>query len=122
MRDRSKSRRASSLIRTLVPDRHLHLQRIATIAWILCNKHSRLFADQQRSATSIATDVIRADRQVSALEALDAMDVEARVEDAVFDDGVALFRRHTACAETWDHQPALGTVGGMGEGEAYCAN
>ena len=29
------------------------------------------------------------------------MDVEARVEDAVFDDGITLFRRYAASAETW---------------------
>jgi hypothetical protein len=46
------------------------------------------------------------------------MDVEARVKDAVFDDGVALFGYQAASAETWDHQSALGTVGGHGEGRS----
>ena len=82
-----------------MPNRHLHLQRITTISQILRNKHSRLLANQERSAISVAADIIRADRQVSAFEAFDAVDVEAGVEDAVLDDGVAFFGCHAAGAD-----------------------
>lgn len=83
-----------------MPNRHLHLQRITTIPQILGYKHSRLLANQERRAISVAADIIRADGQVSDFEALDAMDVEARVEDTVLDDAVAFFGCHAAGAET----------------------
>ncbi len=103
MLDTSKPSQSSRLVRSIVPDGHLHLQCVTTVAKILRNEHSRLFAKQESSAISVAADVIRADRQVSTLKALDAMDVEAWVKDTVFDNGVTLFGCHAAGAETYDH-------------------
>ena len=97
----SKPRPPRSLIRPLMPHRNLHLERIATIPQILRNKHSRLLADKQRRAISVAAHIIRADGQIGAFKTFDAVDVEALVEDAVFDDGVALAGGHGAGAEAW---------------------
>lgn len=84
-----------------MPHRHLHLQRVATVPEVLRDQHSRLLANQQRRAVSVAADVVGADGQVGAFEAFDAVHVEAFVQDAVFDDGVAFAGGHGARAETW---------------------
>ena len=83
-----------------MPHRNLHLKRITTIPQILRNKHSRFLPNEQGSAISITADVVGTDGQIGAFEAFDAVDVEAFVEDAVFDDGVALAGGHGAGAET----------------------
>lgn len=83
-----------------MPNGHLHLERIPTIPQILRDEHSRLLTNEQRRAVSVATHIVGADRQVSALETLDAMDVEARIEDTVFDDAIALTGSHAACTQT----------------------
>ena len=42
----------------------------------------------------IPSDIVRANTQISDLQALDAVHIESLVEDAVLDDFVALSRRH----------------------------
>ena len=83
-----------------MPHRDLHLQRVSTVPEVLRDKHSSLLANKQCRAVSIAPDVVRADGQVGAFETLDAVDVEAFVQDTVFDDRVAFAGGHRACAET----------------------
>ena len=83
-----------------MPHRDLHIQRTTTIPQILRHQHSGLLTDQERRTVGIAAHVVRADTQVGAFEALDAVYVEAFVQDAVFDDAVAGAGRHGACAET----------------------
>lgn len=78
---------------------HLHLQRLPGIAKVLGNQHGALLTDQQRGGEGVAADVVGADGQVGDLEALDAVHVEARVEDAVLDDGVAFAGGHGTGAE-----------------------
>lgn len=102
MLDISKPGQSGGFVRSIMPDGHLHLQRVTTVAKALRNEHSRLFANQESGAISVAADVIRADRQVSTLKALDAMDVEAWIKDTMLDNGVALFGCHVAGAETYD--------------------
>ena len=101
MLDTSKPSQSSRLVSSIMPDGHLHLQRITTVAKILRNEHRRLFINQESSAISVATDVIRADRQLRTLQTLDAMDVEAWIKDAVLDNGVAFLGCHAAGAETY---------------------
>lgn len=79
--------------------RHLHVKSGATVSKILARKHSALLANEERSAVSVAADVVGADGQISNLEALDAVDVEALVEHTVLDDGVAVPGGHGARAE-----------------------
>jgi hypothetical protein len=96
-----------------------HLKRIATISQILRRQDSTLFADEQGSLfTSLASiitiitqlegstyresvtpNIVRTDTQVRDLEVLDAMDIQALVEDTVLDDVVALAGRHAACSQ-----------------------
>jgi hypothetical protein len=91
---------------------YLHLKILATISQVLSNKHSALFTDQQGSRiyhiskglqisekgtlTSVAADVVRADREIGNLEVLHAVDVEALVEHTMLDDTVALLWSHRA--------------------------
>ena len=70
--------------------RNLHVESRAGVAQVLTGQHSALLADQQRSGIRVAADVVGADGKIGNLEALDAVDVEALVEHAVLDDGVAL--------------------------------
>lgn len=79
--------------------RHLHIQRPPRVPEILCRQHSALLADKQRRAVRVAADVIRADGQIRDFQPLDAVHVEALVEDAVLDDRVALAGRHGARAQ-----------------------
>jgi hypothetical protein len=79
--------------------RHLHIQSRTTVSKILTRQHGALLANQQRSTVRVAAHVVGANGQVSDLEALDAMDVEAVVEDAVLDDGVTFAGSHGACSE-----------------------
>ena len=58
---KSKPRPPRSLIRPLMPHRNLHLERIAAIPQILRDEHSRLLADEQGSAISVAADVVGTD-------------------------------------------------------------
>lgn len=74
--------------------RHLHIKRRATIAQILSSKYSALLANKQRSRVRVTADIVRADGQISDLEALDAVHVEALVQHAVLDDAVALSGGH----------------------------
>ena len=84
-----------------MPNRHLHLQRITTISQILRNKHSRLLANQERSAVKKLQPTLSGQTDKSAqFEAFDGVDVEAGVEDAMLDDGVAFFGCYAADAET----------------------
>jgi hypothetical protein len=96
--------------------RDLHLQSLATVAQVLGNKHSALLTNQegrgicriiisQKSQesrrkqvllTSVAANIVRADGQISYLEVLDTVDVQALVEHAVLNNAVALFRGHGA--------------------------
>lgn len=46
--------------------------------------------------SELTSNVVRADRKISNLEALDAVDVQALVEHTVLDDAVALLGRHGA--------------------------
>ena len=52
-----------------------------------------------RCRTGVASDVVGADRKIGNLEVLDAMDVQALVQDTVLDDAVALLRSHRACLQ-----------------------
>lgn len=79
--------------------RHLHIQRRARVPEILTRQDGTLLANQQGGAVRVAADIVGADGKVGNLEALDAVDVEALVEDAVLDDGVAFARGHGAGAE-----------------------
>jgi hypothetical protein len=79
--------------------RHLHIQRLTTIPKILARQHRTLLANQQRRAVRVAPNIVRANRQVRDLEALDAVHVEALVEHAVLDNRVAFARGHAARAE-----------------------
>ena len=103
-----------------MPHRHLHLQRIATVAQVLSHKHGSFLANEQSRAVGVAADIIGADREISAFEAFDAVDVEAGVEDAVFHDGVAFFGGHAAGTETYVYILALSSVLRSG-GKTYCA-
>jgi hypothetical protein len=78
---------------------NLHVQRLARVSKILARQHSALLANQQGGTVRVAANVIGTDGQVSNLEALDAVDVEALVENTVFDDGVAVAWSHGARAE-----------------------
>lgn len=49
-----------------------------------------------RGRTSVASNIIRTDGQVGDLEVLDAVHIEALIEDTVLDDTVALLRSHGA--------------------------
>jgi hypothetical protein len=44
--------------------------------------------------TSVAPDIVRADRQISNLEILDAVDIEALIEHTMLDDAVTLLWSH----------------------------
>ena len=79
--------------------RNLHVERTTRVSKILARQDSALFANEQRGAVRVAADVVGADGQVSDLEALDAVDIKALIEDAVLDDGVTLARRHGARTE-----------------------
>lgn len=79
--------------------RHLHIERRSRIPKILSRKHRALLANKQCSTICIAVHIIRADRQIRDLEALDAMHVEALVNNAVLDDGVSVARGDGARAE-----------------------
>jgi hypothetical protein len=79
--------------------RHLHVQRLTTVAQILTRQDSALLTNKQCSAVRVAAHVVWADGQVSDLEALDAVHVETLVKDTVFDDGVAFAWGHGARAE-----------------------
>ena len=96
-----QSRPTRRLISPIMPNGHFHLERITTVAQILRDEHSRLLTNEQRGAVRVTAHVVRADREVSALETLDAMDVEARVEDTIFDDAIALTGSHAACTQTF---------------------
>ena len=98
------------LISAVVPNRNLHLERMATIPQILRHQHGRLLTDKQRGAISVAADIIRTDGEVCAFEVLDAVDVEAGVEDAVVDYGVAVAGGHGAGAETYDCERERGDL------------
>jgi hypothetical protein len=78
---------------------NLHVQRLARVSKILARQHGALLANQQGGTVRVAANVIGTDGQVSNLEALDAVDVEALVENTVFDDGVAVAWGHGARAE-----------------------
>lgn len=78
---------------------HLHVQRCTGVAQVLASQHSTLLANEQCSRVCVTANVIGADRQVSNLEALDAVDVEAFVQHAVLDNAVAVPGRHGACAQ-----------------------
>lgn len=79
--------------------RNLHIQRSTRVAQVLTRQDSTLLANQQRSTVRVAAHVIGTDGQVSDLEALDAVHVQALVEYTVLDDRVAVARRHGARAE-----------------------
>ncbi len=98
---KSKPRPPRTLIRPIMPHRHLHPERVPTIPQILRDEHRRLLANQQRRAIRIAAHIVGTDGQIRALETPDAVDVEALVQDAVLDDRVALARGHGAGAKTW---------------------
>jgi hypothetical protein len=78
---------------------HLHIQSRTTVSKILTRQHGALLANQQRSAVRVAANIVGTDGQVSDLETLDAVDVEALIQDAVLDDGVAFARSHGTCSE-----------------------
>ena len=59
-------------------------------------QHRALLTNQQRCAEGVASDVVRADRQVRYLEVLDTVDIESLVEHTVLDDVVTLSRCHGA--------------------------
>ena len=98
---KSKPRPPRSLISPIMPHRNLHLEGIPTIPQILRHQHGGLLTDQQGGAISVAADVVGADGEVGAFEVRDAVDVEAVVQDAVLDDGVAVAGGHGAGAETY---------------------
>lgn len=74
--------------------RHLHVKRRTTVAQVLTSQDSALLTNEQRSRVGVAADIVGADGQVSNLEALDAVDIEALVQDTVLDDAVAVPGRH----------------------------
>jgi len=78
---------------------NLHLQTLTTIPQILGNENGALLTDEEGGRVRVAADVVGADAQIRDLEALDAVDVEPLVEDAVLDDAVALARGHAAGAK-----------------------
>lgn len=78
---------------------HLHIKRRATVAQVLSSQDSALLTNEQRSRVRVAADVVGADGQVSDLEALDAVHVEAFVQHAVLDNAVTVLGRHRAGAE-----------------------
>lgn len=59
--------------------RHLHIERGTTVAKILSSKDSTLLTNEQRSRVRVAANIVRADGQVSNLEALDTVNIEALV-------------------------------------------
>lgn len=79
--------------------RHFHVESAATVAQVFGCQHGALLTNEQRSAVGVAADVVRTDGQIGNLQALDAVDIEALVEDAVLDDAVALLGSHGARAQ-----------------------
>ena len=79
--------------------RHLHIKCGTTVAKVFSSENSTFLTNEQCGRVRVATNVVRADGQVSNLEALDAVNVEAFVEHAVLDNAVAVLGRHGACAQ-----------------------
>lgn len=101
--------------------RHPHLKSGAGVAKVLGSQDGGFLADEQSSlrdftvnnldsrvflssgrtyAVGVAADVVRADRQVCDLQALDAVDVQALVDNTtVLGELVALPWRHAASSE-----------------------
>ncbi len=77
----------------------LHVERTAAVAQVLTRKHCTLLTNEERSRVRVATDVVGADGQIGDLETLDAVDVEALVEDTMLDDGVSVSGSHGAGTE-----------------------
>ena len=71
-----------------------HLSDDALDAQLLRDNHRRLLSNDQRSRVRICCNVSRANRQIRNFESLDAIDVQARVDDAA-----SLSRFHRASAE-----------------------
>jgi len=61
---------------------------------LLCDNHRHLLPNDQRSRVSVRRDVGRANRQVCDFQTFDAVDVQARVNDAT-----SISRLHRASAE-----------------------
>lgn len=78
--------------------RHTHVESATSVAQVLGGQDGALLADEQRGAVGVAADVVGADGQVGDLEVLDAVHVEALVENTVLDDAVALLWCHGASA------------------------
>lgn len=78
---------------------NLHLQCSTRVSEVFRNQHGSLLANEQSSRVCVAANVVGADGQIGNLEALDAVDVEALVENTVLDNRVALPRRHRASSE-----------------------
>jgi hypothetical protein len=79
--------------------RYLHIEGRSLIPQIFGRQYSAFLPDEQRGGVSVASDIVRTNTQISDLEALYAVNVEAFVEDAVFDDGVSFAGCHGTCAE-----------------------
>ena len=91
---------------------HSHFQGFPRISEIFRGKDATFLSDQEGGAIGVATkdcqqncrygpdtpfylpNVVRTDRQISHLEALDTVDVETFIQHTVFDDAVALLWRH----------------------------
>lgn len=66
--------------------RHLHVESATTVAQVLSSEHSALLANEECSRVRVAADVVGADGEIGDLEALDAVDIEALIQDTVLDD------------------------------------
>lgn len=64
------------------------------LAKIFRSENSALLTDQQSSAVSVAADIVRADGEISDLQAFDAVDIQTLVDDAMLNDAVAVLGTH----------------------------
>lgn len=73
---------------------HPHLQGSARVAKILGDERGSLLANEQSGRVGVAADVVGTDGKIGDLEALDAVNVQALVQNTVLDDAVALSGGH----------------------------
>ena len=79
--------------------RNAHVQSAAAVAQVFGSEHGTLLANQECSTIGVTSDIVRADGQIGDLQALDAVHVEALVQNTVLDDAVTLLGGHRARAE-----------------------
>lgn len=95
---RSKSTGKPVLARCVII-RHLHLQSLTRVSEILCHESRRFLSNCKGHCEGIRSHVVWCDGKVCYFEALDTVDVEAFIEDAMLHDAVPLPGSHGARAQ-----------------------